>query len=722
MRQSYVYPTGQRESREDAEREVFGEEEKQKARKQERLTYGNQITANCQKLETLFTKKSHYATLMHRLFDVLEIRTFGSVVVTWQQDRRNVSLSPREEALLIFLAYQNIPLSRTQLCSTFWPHDTGTRARGNLRKLLTDIRKSLGDFVHTDRESVWLVEEQYWLDAHEFQRHLYLVSTPEDPVATITESDVAHLIKATQLYHGDFMANCKQPQSQRFAEWIEEKQQGLHQQAVYALKRLIANQVQTGQFTHALLHCKRLLGFDPLDEEVNAQYLRLLANQNQLPAALEHYQRYAQLITKEVGGEVEPEIKELYQHIKAGIIPALSANSLVVSTLHHRQAHVALQTIPRPLTPLIGRSVLLNQIYQYLQSSTVRLITLTGLGGVGKTRVALALVEHAHSYFVDGVCYIALKSILDSATRENADSVQKSEEQQRQWIIRATAQAIGIELSEDGETLATLISNRLRNSNRLLIFDGFDPFIEGASFLISLLQDAPMVKILVTSREVLQLSGELVVQVEGLGLVEGLSFTQLANSERGAREDLPEPWCAAEPTVDLRNAPCVQLFTSCAERQNPEITFTTTCIEQIAQICSLLAGNPLAIELVAGLINHYQYTELITLLQENLQALDTLSHGRATKQQSVQRVLEESWRSLSPVEQKTLTHLSALPSSFSRDKALQMEGVSPSTLIGLTQKSLVRAIGHGQYHMPRIVQIFAKQKRHQISAARLSSL
>ncbi|MCB0063233.1 MAG: hypothetical protein KDE19_14015 [Caldilineaceae bacterium] len=653
---------------------------------------------------------------MHTLFDRLEIHALGPVVVTWQRTRTVLSLSPREEAFLIFLAYQTIPLSRAQLCDLFWPEEVASRARGNLRKLLADIRKSLRDIVCTDRNSVWLLEGQYWLDVHEFQRHLYLIGTAQGP----TDSDVVHLTKAVNLYHGDFMANRKQPQSKRFAEWIEENQQTLHDQATAVFKQLLAYYIQTGQFTSALLMCKRLLELDALDEEVNGQFLRLLANQNQLSVAMAHYGRYAQLIAHEVGGEVEPELKELYQQLKAGIIPPLSATAQVGQLSNTQQAHSPAQPIPMPLTPLIGRSVLLNQIYQYLQSSSVRLVTLTGLGGVGKTRVALALVEKMASHFVDGVYYIPLKPGPEPSRHLDGDGTYVREvnggeveraQQQYQWLIRNTAQVIGVDAKEQNDDLAERISRQLRSRNQLLIFDGFEDLVEGASFLVQLLQDAPMVKVLITSREVLQLAGELVIQVEGLGLVEGVSFVQFVEGETSAQE-IPSTWSADEATVDLRNAPCVQLFTSCAERHNPEITFTSAAIRQIAQVCYLLEGNPLAIELVAGLINHYQYGELIALLQENLQALDALSHGRAGKQQSMQRVLEESWRSLTPVEQTTLTHLSALPSNFSRDKALQLEGVSPASLIGLTQKSMVRAIGHGRYHMPRIVQLFATQKRH----------
>lgn len=698
----------------------------------------------------------------------LEIHTFGHVIVTDQTTRTTVTLAPREEALLVYLAYHGIAISRAQLCELFWPDEPQSRARGNLRKLLTDIRKSLGTFVMTDREAVWLIEGHYWLDVHEFQRHIQPATQPRTISQVPADSDIMHLSKAVQIYHGDFLANFKQPQSQRFAQWIEERQLALHEQAIAAFKQLIAYYIEANQFTQAALHAKRLLELDPLDEEANEHLMRLLAQQNQIPAALTHYQSYVQLVKSATGTTVEPELTELYQQLKAGIIPTLSAYPQLRAEVQLRQRELKGTQIPQPLTPLIGRTVLLTQLGQYLQSATIRLITLTGLGGVGKSRVALALVEPAKSQFVDGLFYIP----LHAAPPTSATGSPAASPQPHAWpLLEATSQALGLRVraETDAESLLLNIAAHLRNRNLLLIFDGFEQHIDDAPYLIRLLQDAPLTKILVTSREVLQLPGELVVQVEGLGFTEGTDFRHPAeinptsaenpmhfqfaeNAEQMAQfeqspiglpyasahgtaqpemfatteeavqdEVLRQRFFAGEFDLNLRDAPCVQLFTFSAERHAPEITFTATCIRQIAQICYLLEGNPLAIELAAGLIHHYQYAELITLLQENSGVLDTLSRGRATKQHSMQSVLEESWHTLSPVEQKTLAELSNLRSAFSRDKALQMDGISPATLIGLTQKSLVRAIGHGRYRLPYIVQMFATQKRHQFNTKLRSS-
>jgi predicted ATPase len=170
---------------------------------------------------------------------------------------------------------------------------------------------------------------------------------------------------------------------------------------------------------------------------------------------------------------------------------------------------------------------------------------------------------------------------------------------------------------------------------------------------------------------------------------------------------------SGESTSILADAPALQLFTSCAQRHNPDLTFTADCRQQIAQICASVDGNPLAIELAAGLTVHYSYGDLLTLLNDNLQVLQAVGRGRARRQHSIQHVLEESWLVLSPTEQETLIRLSALPTQFNRAEAMQVAGAAPATLIGLTAKSILHADGQGFYQLPRLVQRFALQKGQQ---------
>ncbi len=636
---------------------------------------------------------------MNSSSDLLEIQTFGRVVFTWRASHRPLTLAPREEALLIYLVHQGIPITRAQLCDLFWPGEAIARARGNLRKLLTDIRKSMGEFVCSSREAVWLNAQPYWFDVHEFERLTQMVVQAESPVRHVDATALLRLAEGIRLYHGVFLANFKQPQSHNFTAWLEQEQRVLHQRATIALTILVDDAIQSAQLAKATAYVRRLLELDPYHEKAHGHFMRLLAHQQQWAAAIEHYQTYVHLVTKELGTTVEEEITTLYRQIRSGVLPALGSGTPAGIVAQPYDPKPRAYQLPNPVTPLIGQRLLLSQLEDYVQNPTVRLITLTGLGGTGKSRVALALATQVKATFTDGVCYVPLEQWIESSRKGLL-----SEEQCYAALVQTTVEALQLAATAVEITLDQQICTYLHDRNLLLLFDSFDYVVEGAAFLLKLLQAAPSVKIVVTSREVLQLPGELVIQIEGLAW--SAAAPELGSAECGHTR-------RGEMVVDAADASAVQLFTSCAQRHNPTLTFDADSLRQIAEICALVDGNPLAIELAAGVMAHYSYSELHTLLSDDLQALQAANRGCAQRHRSMHHVLEESWLRLSPTEQKTLAQLSALPARFNRATATQVAGVSPSTLISLTTKSMLRADGQGHYQLPHMVQHFARQKRQQ---------
>ncbi len=688
-----------------------------------------------------FPKSGNLPTPPGHSSDRLEIQTFGKVTLTWRNTQQPLSISPREEALLVYLAYQGITISRAQLCDLFWPGENDKRARGNLRKLLADMRKSLNRLILIDREEVSLVEQCYWLDVHEFQRHAYVLTQSAEFARPISEMDIRHLAEGVQLYHGTFLAHFKQPQSERFTTWIEEEERILHQQAVSAFKLLITHAIHTRQLVKAVAYTRRVLEIDPLNGESNAQLMRLLANQNQIADAITHYHRYEQLLKHTMRATVEPDILALHQQIRDGIVPILDGDPPAFPAMGSNGFTIKSTPLPNPLTPLIGRTMLLTQLHRHLQNPSVRLLTLTGLGGIGKTRVALALANQAQSYFPDGVLYIPLERSVPTpqCTLSLPDNL-PDKHIACQTIARATAMALRLPIDSTKMPLEQQICLHLYESNLLLLFDSFEYFLAGTQFLVNLLEGAPLVKIVVASRELLQLPGEVVIQVEGLSLPSRIAVNEQESRvsigpSTVAHKDIvadtrpnivaPPMATAADDEQSLEiptTTSAIQLFTLCAQRHNPNLAFTATCNLQIAKICDLLDGNPLAIELAAGLINHYTLTEIITLLREEPQVLQTSSRGLASRHQSMQFVFEESWRQLSTVEQETLVRLTLLPPQFSRARALQLAGILPTTLMDLTRKSLLRTISQGQYQLPQLVQLFASQKRHQFDPTHIGGL
>lgn len=643
------------------------------------------------------------------MIEYLEIQSFGRVELRWRESRRRIDIAPREEALLIYLAYQGIPISRSELSDFFWPDEPANRARGNLRKLLADVRKSSFKFIKSDREQIWLEDHPYWFDVHEFQRltqsvvHLYSVLNENrsitDRNTQITETEITRLTEGIRLYHGDFLANFKTPQSHRFTAWLEEEQRHWQEHAITVCMVLMEHAISSNQHPKATAYARRLLGIDPYHEEAHGQLMRLLVNQQQTNSAIAHYEQYIERLQVEPDTEIESELTELYRQIRMGIVPPLTPNSTQVMSFEPSVATSKFEPIPTPVTPIIGRRELLNQLHTYLQKPALRLITLVGLGGVGKSRVALALSEFTKSEFHENICFVALERWLAGFKTQPL-----SAEQSLSLLTKATAEAIGVTTEATDLQLEQQIVQRLEQGRTLFIFDGFENVVEGAPFLCKLLQAVPTIKIVVTSREVLQIPGEVVVKVEGLTWAAHPSGLMI-QSTLESREAL---------TVEPFLPPAIELFTTTAQRQLPELTFTAINLTQIGEICALVDGNPLAIELAAGLVAHYSYAELIILLSENLQPLQAVGRRWVRRHYSIQEVLEESWRLLSKTEQNALTQLSLLPRHFHRAKAVQLEGISPNVLIGLTAKSMLQPMGQGSYQLPNLVQLFATEKRQQI--------
>ncbi|MCB0084600.1 MAG: hypothetical protein KDE47_26855, partial [Caldilineaceae bacterium] len=367
--------------------------------------------------------------------------------------------------------------------------------------------------VGSDREQIWLQEQPYWFDVREFLRLTQPFAEPGQPQQPINETDILRLTEGIRLYHGDFLANFKQPPSHTFAAWLEQEQRYWHQRAVYGLMVLINHATRHSQLAKATAYVRRLLEIDPYHEEAHGWLMSLLAHQQQRTEAVEHYHRYAQLIQREPGGKVEPELSKLYQEIRNGGLPQLLVGE------QHELAGVARvaphwQTVPTPLTPLIGRAQLLAQLTHYLHTPSIRLLTLTGMGGVGKSRVALAvaLAESTKaSLFRDGVTYIPLEP---PTNRGSAAGL--STQQSHALVTQAIAHALSFSSDMVNVPLERQIAAYLHQRQQLLIVDHFEAFIESTPFLLTLLEAATAVKLFVVSREVLQAPGELVVQMAGL--------------------------------------------------------------------------------------------------------------------------------------------------------------------------------------------------------------
>jgi predicted ATPase/DNA-binding CsgD family transcriptional regulator len=304
----------------------------------------------------------------------------------------------------------------------------------------------------------------------------------------------------------------------------------------------------------------------------------------------------------------------------ASTVASTGSTQLMLASGYTAEAqHTTKHNLPAHLTPLLGREQEVMAACAFLQRPDVRLVTLTGAGGVGKTRLALQVATEVLDDFTDGVSFISLAPISDP-----------------DLVASTIAQVCGVKES-GARPLLDLLKAYLRDKHLLLVLDNFEQILPAAPHLTNLLTSCPHLTILVTSRATLHVQGEYNYPVPPLALPD---LTQLP-----------------EPEV-LSHYHAVALFLQCAQATKPTFQITTANARTIAEICIRLDGLPLAIELAAARIKLLSPQALLARLEHRLQVLTSGTQDAPTRQQTLRNTIAWSYDLLSAQEQRLFRRLS----------------------------------------------------------------
>jgi len=597
----------------------------------------------------------------------LEICLFGPLHVRFEGQSLTLRSGKAASILALLLLRCGREVKREWLADMLWEDGASAGGLANLRQRLGDLRKALGPasgrLAAPSSRTLRFDAEENEVDLLQFDR-------------LVERSDVESLTKAVALYTGPLLED--------FIDfWAQGERDARQRKFLMALERLAADAIADGSPQAAAELLSRGATVDLFHQSLHRMLMEAYARQENWEAALQVYAELRRALLADHGVEPEQETIRLYQSLRSR---ARARRVAKTTELEHAETTYP---IPVPLTALIGREAELRDIEARLLAS--RLVTLTGLGGVGKTRLALAAAHLLGETYAGGACFVDL-----STTNEPEE------------IGSATAAALGLAGSGRMPGIER-VRDHLHHRDMLLVLDNCEHLQAPCRGVAQqLLSECAHLRILATSRLPLQLIGESVVPVQPL---------KVGNDH------------SAEPGA-MADSPAEQLFMARASAVRPDLERQSEHRASVQTICRLLDGLPLGLEIAAGLASVLSLQEIADFLPANRLPMDAASDAIPTRHGSLLTVLNASYSLLTLEERRLFRLLSVFAGGWTLDAAqyvahsaptlVDREGIShdqlPSVLPalrGLVAKSLVVAEESGgvsRYRLLEIVREYATER------------
>lgn len=603
------------------------------------------------------------------------LNLFGGFAARFNDQPFTGFATDKVRALLAYLAVESGQAHRRDtLAALFWPDYSQETALQNLRQALYRLRQSLQKMdpaladalLSQTRQTVTLNSAALTLDIAQFNQILQKAKTNSEPISLLKN--------IIPLYRGELLKGFYIPDAYAFDEWLGIQRELFHQQALDALSRLVTLYEAGGDHGAALTAANNLLVLNPYHEKTHRQIMRAYLGQGNRPQAIAQYHKLQTVLRDELGVEPDRASNMLYEQARTDIVPTMVEK---VS----EQRPLPLHHFPTTLTSLIGREAELDYLSQTLQNPACRLLTITGPGGMGKTRLSLETARRLSAQsdrFLDGLFFISLTQVENDGL-----------------FISAIAQSLNLSIPPSAEPREALLDH-LKSRRLLLLLDNFehllgrkaDPVLSPAiAFIAETLNAAPDVTFLITSREPLAIKGEWVY---ALG-----SLPYAADNDE-ARQG-PLDW------------PAPQLFIQCARRYRP--TFDPAAqAAAVGEICRLTGGLPLALEIAAAWMRSFDCQEIARLIAQGLDFLTNPYRDAPARQRSIRAIFTSTWEQLSPERQRALAMVSVFRGGFTVQAAVFVAGASVLDLAILVEKSLLRRADERRYDLHELVYQFAAEK------------
>lgn len=539
-------------------------------------------------------------------------------------------------ALCIYLACQPGRHRREHLMALLWPDWPQASTQQNLRQNLYVLRQALPEIdSYTGGSVPLMLADRDTLQLNpaaavevDVLRFTALLAHPQPTPLQLAE--------AVALYRGDFLADFYLPDSEPFEEWAEARRADLRRMMLEALDSLTVGAIERNAYGEAMAYARRQLEIDNLRESAHRQLMLALARSGQRASALSQYEACRRLLRDELGVEPSAETRSLARQIAAeeigrpSIDPIAEYDPVTDNALPH-------YSLPLQLSSFIGRQSHLAELIALLTNPDVSLITVTGPGGVGKTRLAQEAARRCcTTFYRDGVAFIPLESAATSA--DMVDRIM-----------------VGLGLRDTPSIPHhEAVLNLLQDKHLLLILDTLEHLLPDVQLISRIRERAPEVKILATSRSALKLSGEHIFVVPPMADQD--QVTEVATITR------PD---------------AVALFQARARETQPDFIVSADNAADIVEICRLLGGLPLAIEMAAA---HTRALSLRRLRQQLNLGEELLIGGlrdTPTRHRSIHETLSWSYALLTPAQQTLFRSFGVFPKGGT---LAALEAVAPEVM------------------------------------------
>jgi predicted ATPase/DNA-binding SARP family transcriptional activator len=569
---------------------------------------------------------------------MLEIALLGQFAVLHDGSRLSILTRNAQSLFAYLLLNAGKAQRRERLAGILWPDSSEDNARSNLRHELWRLRKALkpaGDsyFIIDDLTIAFNPQSEHCLDVHRLESAAHEASSADD------------LMEALSVYHGELLPGF-------YDEWVFVERQRLHALFEAQMRRLLEILQVEGRWVEVLEWGMRWIGVGQWPEPAYRALMTAYANSGDISKAVLTYERFSQGLQEEIGTKPSEQTQALYKRIKSGWKANAPSQGEHTATSSMAKSPPAAplprprrSNLPRSLTSFIGREKEIQQVEHLILGS--RLVTITGPGGMGKTRLSIQASEVLWTEFLDGVWWVELASLSLIPTADNHDGSQEALSG-----ADAVAQAIVKSLRiPDTPGLALLdgLVEHLYDKKLLLVLDNCEHLIAACAVLVErLLSDCPQVRILTTSREPLGVPGEKAWYLSSLSLpVAGAAaeFSSIVQSEAVC--------LFIERTADLL----------------PGYQPGEAELQTIAQICLRLDGIPLAIELAAARMSLLSAREIAARLDSRFNLLTAGHRTALPRHQTLQAAIEWSYALLNALEQLLFRRLSVFAGSFTLEAA-----------------------------------------------------